>query len=390
MPLDRAMIGRMAKAKDQGNIGEFARLLRENLQYLRADGTFAHEGEELWLRKAARDGQLHFVKFLVEEMGIGVNEPEDDDVNPEGPIKQAAGNGHLEVVRWLLDHGARINFEIKGVLTSMPLSYAASNGHLDVVKLLVENGAAINAVWKGDNALKWARTYGYEEIADYLVSQGAKMPEELVERDIPGGHAAILQHVGQQKGELNPAGPLVLPDPMPGEPPIAVYVTQPCDDSPMQTVFTLGMSDREIPLGDDLTLRGELAIFLPPDWPLTEQALAEERNNWPVTWMLRIAREAQDSQSWPAPKDPLIMNGNPPQPLTAETEQCGFLCRLEQTPFAEVVLPDNRMVKIVTLFPIYAEEAEFVRQNDAITLAERFLEHELPLYVDPNRPNVAV
>ena len=33
------------------------------------------------------------------------------------------------------------------------------------------------------------------------------------------------------------------------------------------------MSDRDIPLGDDGQLRGELAIFLPPDWPLTPEAL---------------------------------------------------------------------------------------------------------------------
>lgn len=388
MQLDRAMIARMAKVKEEGDIEEFSRLLRENPQYLRMDSSFSDPGKEIWLRKSARDGQLAFVKFLVEEMGIGVNEPEDDDVNPEGPIILAAGNGHLDVVRWLLEHGAKINFDIKGELTSMPLSYAASNGHLEVVKLLVEHGAAINAVWKGDNALKWARTYDHDELADYLVSQGAKMPDELVEREIPTGHAAILEHVARHKGELHAANPLTLPDAMPGEPTIAVYATQPGDDSPMQTVFTLGMSDRGIPLGDDGRLRGELAIFLPPDWPLTPEALKEERHHWPITQMLRIAREARDSQTWPAMTDPLIMHGDPTQPLTPGTHQCGFLCRLEQTPFAELVLPDNRLVRIITLFPIHAKEAALVRAEGADALAERFLERDVPLSVDPRRESV--
>ncbi len=389
MQLNRAMIGRMARAMDEENLEEFQGLMRENPEYLRMDSTFSAPGKEMWLRSAAQRGLLSFVKFLVEEMGIGGNEPE-DELAPEGAIRNAAMEGHMEVVRWLLEHGARINFEVAGVLTCHTLGTAARNGHLEVVKLLVEHGAAINAVWKGDNALKWARTYGYKDIADYLVSQGAKMPEELVERDIPAGHAAILEHVAKYKGELNPAGALVLPDPMTGEPPISLHATQPCEDSPMQTIFTLGMSDSDIPLGDERTLRGELAIFLPPDWPITPDALAEEANSWPIAWMLRIARESQETLSWPALNKPLIMNGDPPQPLTSRTKQCGFLCRLEQTPFSEVVLLDNRLVKIITLFPIYAEEAEFVRQHDANALTELFLERDVPLYVDINRPNVAL
>ena len=147
----------------------------------------------------------------------------------------------------------------------------------------------------------------------------------------------------------------------------------------MQTVFTLGMSDRDIPIGKENPLRIELAILLPPEWPITPEALAEHEHNWPIERMLRIARDAQETASWPAMNKPLIMNGDPPQPLTNGTQLCGFLCRLEQAPFTDVMLPDNHLVKIVTLFPIYAEEAELVRKEDADTLVKRFLERDVPI-----------
>ena len=380
MELASFLLQEIQETIDEGNLPEFKQLLKENPDYLRDEN-----GLDLWLRTAARRGLLPFVKFLVLEKGLSVNESGEYAELPEGPIKDASAKGRLDVVRWLLEQGALINFEVNGVLRCSPLTSAVIHSQLEVVKTLVEHGAAINATWKGDNALSYAQMYGEVEIAEYLISKGAKLPEELVERDIPAGHSAILEHVARHKGELHAVKPLTLPDAMPGEPAIAVYATQPSDDSPMQTVFTLGMSDRDIPLGDDGQLRGELAIFLPPDWPLTPEALVEDQHNWPINWLLRIARDSQDSQSWPAPIDPLIMNGDPPQPLTPGTDQCGFLCRLEQTPFAELVLPDNRLVRIITLFPIDAEEAALVREEGADALAERFLERDVPLYVDPRR-----
>jgi ankyrin repeat protein len=125
--------------------------------------------------QAAMKGALGFIKALV-GLGVDVNEPkdlpdpEDPDAQVEGPILWAASAGHLEVVKWLLQHGAKINYIVDGKPRSLPLKYAATNGHLDVVMLLVENGADINASWNGTNAIQQAENYGHPEVRDFLLA----------------------------------------------------------------------------------------------------------------------------------------------------------------------------------------------------------------------------
>lgn len=60
------------------------------------------------------------------------------------PLNAASANGHIEVVRLLLENRADITVvDKKG---GMPLLTASWYGHVKVVKLLLENGADITAV----------------------------------------------------------------------------------------------------------------------------------------------------------------------------------------------------------------------------------------------------
>ena len=77
-------------------------------------------------------------------------------------------NGHLDVVRYLVDHGANIHAK-----DDNSLRWASENGHLDVVKYLVEHGANVNGL--DDQALRWASNNGKIEIVKYLVDHGANV-----------------------------------------------------------------------------------------------------------------------------------------------------------------------------------------------------------------------
>ena len=73
-------------------------------------------------------------------LGIDINAtqdpPSDEFYEPEGAKLQAAQEGYVELVQWMLEHGAKINFEFCGQRRCMPLQRAATAGHLAVVKLL--------------------------------------------------------------------------------------------------------------------------------------------------------------------------------------------------------------------------------------------------------------
>ena len=76
----------------------------------------------------------------------------------------ASGNGHLDIVKYLVSKGADINI-IGDKYGITPLSNAAKNGHLEVVKYLLENKADV----KNDrHALSDALKNGHYEIAELL------------------------------------------------------------------------------------------------------------------------------------------------------------------------------------------------------------------------------
>ena len=61
-----------------------------------------------------------------------------DDEN-RTPLHDAAINGHLDTVKYLVEQGA--DKEARDDQNRTPLHLAADNGHLDTVKYLVEQGA---------------------------------------------------------------------------------------------------------------------------------------------------------------------------------------------------------------------------------------------------------
>ena len=87
-------------------------------------------------------GNLRAVEMLVEK-GAEINRP------GWTPLHYAAGNGHLDVIRFLLEHHAYIDAESPNRTT--PLMMAAWRGHILAVKLLLDEGA--DASLKNDKGM---------------------------------------------------------------------------------------------------------------------------------------------------------------------------------------------------------------------------------------------
>ncbi len=150
------------------------------------------EASVLLLRKAAENGYLDIVMFLVENVPNihNFNDVFDAaivkghleivkyllknvrelDINWQDDyfIKLAAENCHLDIVKYLYENGANISAE-----NYYTLRYSAKNGCLEVVKYLLELGADIHA--EHDDALLLALKNGHLDVVKYLVSKGAKL-----------------------------------------------------------------------------------------------------------------------------------------------------------------------------------------------------------------------
>ncbi len=70
-----------------------------------------------------------------------------------GPLREACRNGHADIARQLIEHGANVN---QSGHFDAPLIVAASCGHADTVRLLLDNGADPNQHARGrDSISEW-------------------------------------------------------------------------------------------------------------------------------------------------------------------------------------------------------------------------------------------
>ncbi|HYH07906.1 MAG TPA: ankyrin repeat domain-containing protein [Thermoanaerobaculia bacterium] len=103
-----------------------------------ADPNLAAPGDGSPLIAAAREGYAEIVEQLL-RAGAKIDQQVQGD---ENALMQGAWNGHVEVVRVLIEHGADVNARAyeDGVLRT-PLRLARRGGHEDVVRMLVQAGA---------------------------------------------------------------------------------------------------------------------------------------------------------------------------------------------------------------------------------------------------------
>lgn len=128
---------------------------------------------ESTLLEGARSGSLNFVRNAIED-GVDINIMDSDG---NTALYNAAYNGHLDVVKCLVENEAKIDIQC-GRDKRSPLLIAVGRDRLDVVKYLVEQGA--NMYFRdiqGRDAFDTAKIWDRNEILNYLNSQNNEKQE---------------------------------------------------------------------------------------------------------------------------------------------------------------------------------------------------------------------
>jgi ankyrin repeat protein len=177
---------------------------------IRKDKTVINKSDEngnTFLHKAARNGDIDTVKYLVSQ-GADISVKNDYGQTPlqlaviqsefkiveylvsqsakldskdndgETPLHRASDYGYTKIVKFLVSHGAHVN--VLDNYGNSPLHFAVDKVWLDIIKYLVSHGADVNAVDDlGNTPLhnivnsQWSWSKEKLEIVKFLVSQGS-------------------------------------------------------------------------------------------------------------------------------------------------------------------------------------------------------------------------
>ncbi len=158
---------------------------------------------------AAKNGHLEIVKLLLES-GASF----DDEYCNFSALSLAAECGHLEIVEELLKAGADVNDEY---YYSSPLACAARCENLEIVKLLLRNGADVNFITDGyPDAWMGALDYGIDsnvlKILKVLIEAGLDVNNKyhdtpILHREVELGNIEVVKLLIEAGADVNSLSP---------------------------------------------------------------------------------------------------------------------------------------------------------------------------------------
>jgi hypothetical protein len=141
-----------------------------------------------------------------------------------------------------------------------------------------------------------------------------------------------------------------------------VHVVRPTLQRRYYTLVTSGMSARPmtVPPGCPHSRYAELAMALPPTWPMSQADFKNPANYWPIHWLKTLARMPHQYKTWLG-EGHTVPNGDPAQPFAANTKLCCMLIlkpKLFGDAFLTLEAGPSRTIHFLSPFPIYRAEMD--------------------------------
>lgn len=188
----------------KGNFTNIATILIER----DADMEILNEKHEAPIHWACQNGLIELVKLLVNKIA----NVDLKDISGQTPLMKACANGHIDVVRYLIEEN-NVNFDIldndpsnvidekdANIMYFMdedlrkPIHYAALNGHLHILKYLIDEK---NADFMDNIVLDLAATNGQLDIVKFLID------EKGVDCELKNYRNVTPLHVASENNRLN-------------------------------------------------------------------------------------------------------------------------------------------------------------------------------------------
>jgi hypothetical protein len=172
---------------------------------------------------------------------------------------------------------------------------------------------------------------------------------------------------------------------------VDVHWVKPDDARPWHTLVTSGMSERPMhtpPAAEDWAY-AELLVCLPPSWPISMEAFADEANYWPVRELKHLARLPHESRTWLS-YGHTVDDPDSARPFAGTRFSGVILLHPLQAPeeFFTLCVSPERTIHFWSLVPLYAEEMELKLKEGTNALVERLDRAGVNTIIDPNRPSV--
>jgi hypothetical protein len=142
------------------------------------------------------DDNVDFLKSHIDEIGVNAKDYSDKTL-----LHEAAENGRIQIVDFLISNGANVNAKDRREFT--PLHWAVWGGNVEVVKFLVSKGADVNAKCEdGTTPLllaKIRKEREFVEIAEYLRSVSTTSGRYIATAVYGPKEKAILEEEAKKK-----------------------------------------------------------------------------------------------------------------------------------------------------------------------------------------------
>lgn len=167
----------------------------EVADYLLKNGADLEIGASTPLMEAAQEGHLELVRFLLENRANVHAQTQTGDT----ALTYACENGHTDVAEVLLYYGAELEHESEGGRT--PLMKACRAGHICTIKFLINRGADVNrqSTSNDHTPLSLACAGGHQAVVELLLKSGADPFHKLKDNSTmlieasKGGHIGVVQ-----------------------------------------------------------------------------------------------------------------------------------------------------------------------------------------------------